>query len=63
MTHTTKVDQMIQDAVSKHKVGKESLTVSILVLALTDAAFVERAAALSRYMDQRGQQALEKLGL
>jgi hypothetical protein len=61
MNFTTKIDKMIDDAVTKHEVGKERLTPSILVLALTDPSFMEKAAQYSRYMD-KGQVAMEKLG-
>ena len=42
---------------------KEGLTHTILMLALTDAAFMARAAAMSSYLGDKGSEALEKVGL
>ena len=60
MNFTTRIDQLIEDAVTKHKVKKESLTLSVLILGLTDPQFMDRAANFSRYLGQDGQLALDK---
>jgi hypothetical protein len=61
---TNKVNGLIDS--QKARLGlqsKEGLVHAIFMMALTDEAFLSKAAAMSRYLDEKGSEALETMGL
>jgi len=60
---TNKVNALINSEAARLGLPKEALVHSILVQALTDPALMVRAAGQCRYLDEKGSEALEKMGL
>jgi hypothetical protein len=60
---TDRINGLLDTSRDNLHVPKESLICSIFILALTDPASVQRAAALSAYLGNRGVQALENAEL
>lgn len=58
-----KTEDLINQLAKAHNVKKEALVNSLLVLALTDPAFVEKAIQFNKYMGNRGQVDLDNLKL
>lgn len=59
----TKTEQMIDALAQQRGISKEGLVNSLLLLALIDQSFVERAVRLNDYMGNRGQVGLNHLNL
>jgi hypothetical protein len=60
---TGKVNELLEAAMKNLGLPKEALVHAILVRALTDPEFMAGAKELCRYLDEKGSEALDKMGL
>jgi hypothetical protein len=60
---TSKVNALINAEANRLGMPKEALVHWVLLLGLTDPAFMARVPGLSAHLDHKGSDALEKKGL
>ncbi len=60
---TGTVNHLINEAATRLDLPKESLVHCVLVLALTDPAFMTRVEGFSVYFNKKGSESLDKMGL
>ena len=60
---TGKVNALINAEANRLGVPKEALVHGVLLLGLTDPAFMARVLGLVHYLDDKGSEALDKMGL
>jgi hypothetical protein len=60
---TGKINALIDSEAARLGLPKEALVNGVLVLALTDPAFMAKVPGYIRHLDNKGSEALEKMGL